>query len=142
MCVRGLLLLVLALPGTDPVPQAKGELEGTWTVVAVQHDGENAPPEDVRRLRAIFTGDKLQLKHGDEIRSFTFRVDPAKKPAVIDLTPMDGPQKDQVIHGIYQLADNTLKLCLPLETGKDRPEAFAAPARSGLFLLELRREKP
>jgi tetratricopeptide (TPR) repeat protein len=54
----------------------------------------------------------------------TFKIDPSKSPKTIDIHLLiKTPGGDSTILGIYEVGDNTLKLCQG-EPGRDRPSEF------------------
>jgi uncharacterized protein (TIGR03067 family) len=60
-------------------------------------------------------------------------------PKHFDVTISGGPTKGQTFPGIYELTDDTYKLCFLF--GKGRPTAFESTPGSGLMLQVLKREK-
>ena len=132
------MLSMIALLGTmgvivaDEPKKPAATLEGTWTVVSVEHDGKAAQGTDLKK------GDKLVVK-GDGYRfdaaykeEGTFKVDAAKTPATIDLTD----SRKQASHGIYKLDGNRLTLCF---WPGERPAAFKSSPTA--LLVEFERKK-
>ncbi|MBI2805482.1 MAG: TIGR03067 domain-containing protein [Planctomycetes bacterium] len=66
-----------------------------------------------------------------------FQLAPSAKPKGIDLV-LDLQGKPQIYRGIYEIAGDTLKLCVSLPE-KDRPTEFSANAGTKRVLLTLRR---
>ena len=81
------------------------------------------------------TGEKV-------VSELTFKLDPAKEPKAIDFTTAAGPDKGKRIKGIYQLEDDTLKVCFNPKKDGERPTAFATKAESSVRLNTFKREKP
>jgi uncharacterized protein (TIGR03067 family) len=135
---------------THPVwgDDAKGDedkLQGTWQVTEGVSDGKPVPKEQLARMKVVFSGKKMSIfpPVGDGKRTVenTFTVDPGKKPRAIDATRLEGGGKGKIARGIYDLDGDTLKLCLTSRLEMDRPNEFAAPEKSGLVLLTLKRVK-
>ena len=59
--------------------------------------------------KIVFKGDRLLLG-GQE--KFTFKLDPACEPKIIDLIPREEENKDEVLEGIYRFSGTKLILCV------------------------------
>ena len=84
-----------------------------------------------------FAGDKITVVMSkDRTKTGTFKLDAAKKPREITITPSDG---DKPLQGIYELDGDNLKLALS-EPGGDRPKEFASKegTRNAYFVLKRR----
>ena len=75
-----------------------------------------------------------------EISKGISTFDPTKKPKTIDFTPTVGDDKGVRFLGIYELGENTRKLCFAPK-GKDRPTEFSSIPGSQYILVEFQREK-
>jgi uncharacterized protein (TIGR03067 family) len=115
-------------PRKVEVVDAKSELkklEGEWLVTDIQGLGIGMPKE-LTNMKFIFKGDKLTVNTGfGHQESATVKLDPSKKPKHMDLTAETGPQKGQLMPGIYLLEKETLRICVsdPMK-GKGRPAEF------------------
>jgi uncharacterized protein (TIGR03067 family) len=126
----------------DAVKKEQQRFEGAWVLVTVERNGEKVPDEEIKGFKVVVAGDKRTLMAGSEVRGRSvFKVDPTKKPKTIDITVIEGPLKDQTLKGIYELSDDTHKICLALE-GRDRPAGFVTNPGSGQLLQVFKREKP
>lgn len=108
VCLWAVLLVVDANAG-DAKDDAK-RLEGAWTVESATHDGK---PADLNG-EVTFAGDKMTIKpaKGQE-QKFLFKVDPSKKPAIMDLAfAGEKPKNAAPGKAIYELNGNLLKLCI------------------------------
>jgi uncharacterized protein (TIGR03067 family) len=141
----GAALGVLLLIATD---RAKGDdketadkLRGTWTTVSLVEDGKEQ--DEAKGDKVTFEAGTITVnaKNGDEHR-VTYKVDPDGKAGTIDITPTEGPHKDQVLKGIYRLKGDELKICLARDPDKERPKEFESKEGSGLILSTLKRAKP
>jgi uncharacterized protein (TIGR03067 family) len=147
MKARCLLLVAvgLLLAADDANEEVKKELarfEGTWKWVSIESEKEKLAADTVKDLRLKLSGDKFVVTGDNAEKGFggTFKVDPTKKPKTIDVTFGDGPQKGKTILGIYELDEDTYKVCAA-EEGKSRPTEFAVKPGSGNVLQLLKREK-
>jgi RNA polymerase sigma factor (sigma-70 family) len=141
-----------ALAGRNPVgrgkdkakpPKASTEqarLEGTWRVVSLEEEGKEAPAKMLQKAQVVIKGNKIVLDLKFKRTACSFTVDAKARPPRIDLTPANGPDAGQTIPGIYSLQKDQLKLCLPINEGKQRPKEFDAPAKSSRVLLVLKRQ--
>src|SRR5262249_53298204 len=124
--------------GADPA-KTKAELarlKGSWTVIAAEKGSMKIPEEFLKAIKVRFDGDKLKMEILGEIKEGTFRVDPTKTPATIDMT-VEG----KTSLGIYQLDKDALKLCAA-EPGEPRPKEFKASDDKQLLATLKRGEKP
>ena len=124
-------------------------LQGKWEVVELIAYGKAVDAKVFKGTQFVFIKDKLTITPpNDKIeefvkRTFSFKLDPAKKPAEIDLTVLDGKEdKGKVSRGIYELKGDTLRWCQPDGPNmKDRPTEFKSLEKSGLYLFTLKRLK-
>jgi uncharacterized protein (TIGR03067 family) len=143
----GCLLAPLAAdaqPAKDRTDDAK-RLEGTWKVVALEADGRQAPPEELKGGSWSIKGSEVQFTEPRQkpAGKAAVKLDPAKDPKHIDLVGLDGPQKGKKIQGIYKFEKNRLVICLrgPEAPEKGRPKKFMTEADSGLGMITLERVK-
>jgi uncharacterized protein (TIGR03067 family) len=91
--------------------QDEPKLTGSWTTTHNPNAG------------AKFVGDDMALTDMGCVMPATFRVDATKDPKTIDITLLvEQPDGKSKMLGIYEVGDDTLKLCLP--DGGDRPSEF------------------
>lgn len=140
------LLLLAAFAGVafaetpaDAVKREMALLEGEWTMVSGQRDGEVLPEEYVKTAKRVAKdGVSTVTINGMVVLETKFTVDPAKKPKTIDLTAV-GEGKDGRIEGIYELDGDTVRFCIG-EPGKGRPGEFTAKAGSGRTMSVWKRQ--
>ena len=141
----GLLGAGDAQPGTKAAKEEMAKLQGTWKVVAAQMAGKDFP--DFKKLQLVINRDTMALKaSGMDVKSWTFTVDPSRKPKAMDW--IMGEEKAS-LPAIYSLEGDDLRICFPLLPKKGqkaefkltRPESFETKDKPfGLFVLK--REKP
>lgn len=143
-------LLAVILGSADPASgdeakEDQDKLQGTWQATEGLSEGKPLSREQVQRLKAVFSGEKMSISpldgDGKKALENTFRVDPSKTPRAIDATRAEGGGKGKTVRGIYELDGGTLKLCLTSRFERERPTEFAAPQKSGLVLVTLTRVK-
>ena len=131
------LLLAADGPKDDAVKTELKKWEGGWKVTLAERDGEKLPADKVKLLRVIVVGDKVTIKDSRGDDTATIRLDPAKKPATMDLLPADD---DKPALGIYEWTGDSLKLCWG-KAGGPRPKEFATKPDVETVLFILEREK-
>ena len=130
----------------DPVADEVKKLQGEWQVIEVEARGKKATKDDaeVKGMQFVIRDNELVARaNGRDEREKTFKVDPAKAPKEIDVTSLDGQEKDTTAACIYKLEKDRLTICMPYFT-KDpskRPTEFKAGGDDGLMLITLERIK-
>jgi uncharacterized protein (TIGR03067 family) len=144
--VIGLLGLSLMEPALADSPAATLEardmkdIQGTWLLVALEADGQPAPPEIVAALKLVFKGNTLTFTPGEPgYTYYTFTLVPTNQPCGFKMTHADGSEKGKTQNGIYSLSGDQLKICVA--PGNRTPGDFKTTAGSGLGLYTLQREK-
>ena len=139
------LLVVCFLIGADSDAEAvKKEmalLDGEWTMLSGERDGQAIPEEFLKSARRVTKAGVTTVTIGeDQIMKSKFTIDPTKKPKSIDYTVLEGPNKDQTMKGIYELNGDKVKFCYA-PAGKDRPTEFKSKEGSEYTLSEWKKEK-
>ena len=145
-----LCLALIAMTAIATAEDAKDEaikkdrklIEGTWRVVALEVDGNKAADEDAKKITVVNgpDGTWTLFADGKEIGKGTNSFDPTWKPKTIDFTQTEGEEKGKTYLGIYELGENTRKLCFA-PPGKDRPAEFISLAGTEHVLVTFKREK-
>jgi uncharacterized protein (TIGR03067 family) len=135
-------LLVVVSGGQGGEKEKKSKLDGTWKPVSVMEDGKEKGDKENHSL--TFKGDTFTIMKGDKVEGKgTFTTNKKAKPREMDMTITEGLKEakgNKTIKGIYELKDDTLKLCFSMEG--ERPTEFAAPAGSkGVQFITLKRDK-
>jgi uncharacterized protein (TIGR03067 family) len=132
-------------PGTPAVAgkdaagprEDRDSLRRTWKMTSVEWQGKQAPAAAAfTRGEWEVTADRLTFRLGTNSVAWTYTRDGAKMPGEIDLTATSGPEKGQMLRGIYKLEGDRLRICY----GKERPTTFAAGPGQDQVLMVLRRE--
>lgn len=114
-------------------------LKGNWTIVSMEIDGKNH--EDGVDSKFSFDGENMHVRIKDMEHKAKFKLDTGTKPKQIDVTPADGPEKDKVLQGIYELAKDELTICIGHDSGTARPKEFESKEGSHHLLVKLKLEK-
>ena len=134
------LVFAPASSRADDLPKA---IPGTWVVESVEFNGEKVA-DLAQKLQ--FTFDKTTMKLGgvEEIlkdyASIQYKLDATVTPPLIDLTVVQGAQKDAKLEGIIEVKGDTMRLCVKV-VGNERPLKFESPENANIALVTLKREK-
>jgi uncharacterized protein (TIGR03067 family) len=137
----GLHPQLLAEDKPDPAKVELGKLQGSWTMTALEINGERLPPEKFQNTRLEITGNRYITDTGRGAHEATLKLDPTKKPKAIDMTFVDGPNKGDTAEGIYKLDADTLTICRPRLPPHARPAEFTTKPGSDCFLVVWKRTK-
>jgi uncharacterized protein (TIGR03067 family) len=139
-----LLAVTLGLVAAAPVPEKKDELKkfaGDWVFASWEQAGQQLPEENLSQAKWSVKGNKYTFEMGPNKEEGTIKLDPAKKPATIDLTITSGSDKGKEQLGIYRVERDGIVFCLARPGDKERPTAFAAKDDNGHMLLTIKRAK-
>lgn len=144
--VRSLVLVLFAcLPlvevcHADDSGKETKKIEGTWQLKEAELAGQKLPAETVKSFRLILNDGKYTLKSDEAPDAGTYKLDALKKPAQMTITGTEGPNKGKTFLAIYELTDDTLKVCYDL-SGEAHPAEFKTKPGTKLFLAKYTREK-
>jgi uncharacterized protein (TIGR03067 family) len=141
--VLALAAVTPALPGDGTKGEAK-KLRGTWTLVRGEDQGKPIPPEKLKG-GVIAISDKTIIandKDHKKVFVMTYRLDPTQKPRAIDMTIIEGDekQKGKTAKGIYELEGDTLKLAYAF--AGPRPTSFTTKKGDKHLSFVLKRAQP
>jgi uncharacterized protein (TIGR03067 family) len=128
MIVPAIVTLVLFGSGSaqDATRKEMTQLEGEWSMVQGEANGQSMPKETVALARRVAKDGETTITIGGQVYfKAKFTIDPTKKPKSIDYAMTEGPTKGKTHLGIYELDGDTLKFCFAAP-GKDRPTDFTA----------------
>src|SRR5438270_744023 len=135
------VLLVAAEPAADAVKKDMTALEGDWTMVSAERDGQAVPEEYVKSAKRVFKDGTVKVSFGDMVfMEAKVTVDPSKKPKHMDYEVTDGPSKGQKHLGIYEIDGDTIKFCFA-SAEQGRPADFTAKEGSGRTMSVWKRVK-
>jgi uncharacterized protein (TIGR03067 family) len=114
-------------------------LQGAWNGVVVEREGRVVyRGAEARKAKVTFTADTAIFEDADVRLVGTFRLNPKRTPKTFDLTVAEGDAKETYPAGIYQVNDDTFKLCFAFPTA-ERPDDFATYPGSGRTLFVYKR---
>jgi uncharacterized protein (TIGR03067 family) len=132
------LILVAADKADDKAAAVKKELakiEGSWQMVSMEIEGNKAADDDVKKVVLIMKGENYTNEGADQELKGVLTFDPTAKPKTVERKETEGPAKDEVGHGIYELDGDDFKLCFA-SNGKDRPAKFTGAEGHQLFVFK------
>lgn len=133
-----LLLLLLLQPAPQAQDAAKKDLEamqGTWTLAALEADGKDVPPAKLEGTTLTIKGDLYRVKTKTQTHDVRLKLDAGKSPRHLDMTFLDGANKDKTLEGIYEVKGDTLRICRGLLPDQARPEQFATWPNTNYFVM-------
>ena len=141
-----LLVAVTGLAAGDDkgkaVKEDRKQYEGTWQVVSLEVDGNTMTVDDAKKITVVNEADgqwAIEVE-GKVIARGTSEIDLTKKPKAVDLTVTEGDDKGKTVLGIYEIGEDTRKVCLG-QPGKERPAEFSSTEGGGHVLAVLKRVK-
>jgi len=111
-------------------------LQGTWTVSALEMDGQPMPADVLGDARIVIDGSRFISTGMGAVYEGALALDASTTPARIDMQFDAGPEKGNTNLGIYQLDGASWKLCLATR-GTARPASFTSPPGSGIAVETL-----
>lgn len=136
-----LLSLVCTSGAQDAAKKEMSQLEGEWSMVSGEANGQPMPRDLVKNGKRIAKDGETTILINEQVYfKAKFTIDPSKKPKAIEYTMTQGPTKGKTHLGIYELDGDTVKFCFAAP-GKERPTDFTAKAGSQRTLSVWKRDK-
>jgi uncharacterized protein (TIGR03067 family) len=115
-------------------------LEGKWKVETMEAGGQQIVPDEPEEMIIRVTGDRYERMTKDGPDGGTIKLDETQNPKTMDVTDTEGLDAGKVLLAIYELADDTLRVCYALN---DSPRPTELTTKEGLpwVLITYKREK-
>jgi uncharacterized protein (TIGR03067 family) len=126
--------------GDDAKEKDKKQMEGVWIPAEGEIFGQKVPAGDLEKIRLTLKGDKYIAAVGDMVDEGVCKIDPSTKPKQLDITSENGPNKGKTILAIYEITDDTLRVCYDVG-GQARPTDFKTEQAARLLLVYKREKK-
>jgi uncharacterized protein (TIGR03067 family) len=138
------LLLVAAGDLRDGGKQDQRKLQGTWKARSIEFHGRQELGDAVKSIQMAIADNTMKVQGNapdlDKYANVTFKLDPSAAPPAIDITIANGEEKGTVIKGIYEVEDDSWRLCVNL-LGNGRPTEFKSAADSQNVLAVFQRQR-
>ena len=109
------------------------KFQGVWSRTFGEIDMVTVPNfVFVDSVMMIRDGRAMITEGGQTFEMEIVRLDTSADPKHIDIKSLDGPEKDSISFGIYELEGDTLRICHSLKRQAMRPIKFEIPEGSGL----------
>ncbi len=139
-------LFAAGLSAQDDPPKKKMEkvdpakLVGSYKIVSGMKAGEKMTAE-ADQSPIVFTKDKITMKSVGMAFAFSYKVDPDKTPATIEMTTLEPKElKDKKATGIVKMEEGKLVLCYH-PTDETTPKVFKSTKENGFNLFELKKDE-
>jgi uncharacterized protein (TIGR03067 family) len=117
------------------------KIQGSWKPVTAELGGKPFPESILETMKLVLGDGKYVVTVGAGKDEGTVQLDPAKEPRAMDIVGVKGPNRGKKFPAIYELTDDTLRICYDL-SGKARPKEFKTKVDTQLYLVEYKRQKP
>ena len=125
----------------EAVKQDQARLQGEWTMVAGERDGQAFPVDFMKDSRRVAKGDETTVMlQGQLFLRAKFTLDPSRSPKTIDYSVTGGPYAGKTQLGIYELDGDKVKFCFSTP-GKERPTDFTTKLNDGRTLSKWKRRE-
>ena len=116
-------------------------MTGPWRVISYEKDGKKTPNEQLERCSSFLECDgKVMVKReGEIIINGTTKMDWTKKPKLVDITFTEGEFDGKKALGIYELDNDSMKLCYA-PPGRDRPTELSSKPGSHQVLIIFKKQ--
>ncbi len=144
---RFCMALLLLLPAVsfgfgDEIKDQKKSLQGTWVPEEAEMAGQKFPDEVRKSIKLELDADgNYTVTTGTGVDKGSVKLDLKARPKTMDVISTEGANKGKTFLAIYELKDDTLKVCYDL-SGKMRPAEFTTKPGTSLFLAVYKRQKP
>jgi len=142
-----ILFARVTVHAAEPAADEEKKLHGEWQAVEIEARGKKAGKDDdqVKNFRLVIDVRGITLADptgGGKDRKKTFKLDFSKSPKHIDISSLDGEEKNQTAACIYKLEKDRLTICMPyFKDPTVRPKEFKGGADDGNMLITLERVK-
>lgn len=133
------ILFVTSICAADAKDDLR-QMQGTWRPVSGELAGKTLGGDALKSTKLVIDGDKYTVTVGNSPDKGSLKVDASKNPKTMDIVGVEGPNKGKTILAIYEIKNDTLKICYELGL-KGRPTEFKTKPDTQLFLLTYKREK-
>lgn len=130
-----------SLQAAEPQKAVTDPMQGTWTIESFTLNGNDIDAQQMEAWRRIVDGNRVTWKNGEETMiELEIKYDAKATPHTLDSTIKSGESSGKTLLAIYELKDDTLKVCFG-HPGNARPKDFSSRPDSGQSLYVAKRVK-
>jgi len=129
----------LSALAADSPDDAKA-VQGNWKPVKAELAGQPMTDAVLKSISLKLDHGKYEVLVGEHPDRGTYTIDSTTKPKSMTVTGTEGPNKGKTYPAIYELKDDTLRICYDL-SGAKRPTEFKSIAGTQLYLVTYNRKK-
>ncbi|HTB81288.1 MAG TPA: TIGR03067 domain-containing protein [Opitutaceae bacterium] len=124
-----MLLAFVSAVSAANVPRNTG-LVGVWLLTRAVAHGEEIDPSRLSKVTHTFDDQFFVIRVGEkEVLRARYSIDATASPKKIDVEYLNGPYSGTVLHGIYEVSADELKICIAHD-GSAAPARFESPMGS------------
>jgi uncharacterized protein (TIGR03067 family) len=144
LCAAAALALLGCGQETPPSPRAADphntkSLQGDWIPVKGELGGKPMPDALLKTISLKLGNGTYDVSVGGQADQGTYEVDASTTPKSMVIKGTVGPNAGRTIPAIYELEDQTLRLCYDL-SGAQRPREFSSAVGTKLYLVTYQRK--
>ena len=133
------MVVSASLFAADPPDDSK-QLQGKWVPVTAQLGGQPLADAILKSISLKLDKGKYEVFVGEHPDRGTYTTDTAASPKSITVVGTEGPNQGKTFPAIYELKDDTLRICYDL-SGAKRPTEFKSETGTKLYLVTYKRKK-
>jgi uncharacterized protein (TIGR03067 family) len=121
-------------------PDDAEKVQGTWKPVTAELGGQPMSDAILKLISLKLENGTYEAFVGDEPDRGTYTLDAAAQPKGMTVVGTDGPNKGKTFPAIYEIKEDTLRICYDL-SGAKRPTEFKTIGGTKLYLVTYHRKK-
>jgi uncharacterized protein (TIGR03067 family) len=130
---------LIALAGAAVGGDKAAKLDGIWIATGGSTEGKEIPAEFIDKimLTVVLKDGKYTVSvAGQDAETGTYKADPGKKPATLDVDISTGKNEGKKQVGIYKLVDDKLTVAMSKAGSKNRPKTFDAGEEVDITIMK------
>ena len=136
-----LIAVLGAAAQDDAAKKDLARIQGTWTMHALEVNGTDVPAAKLESALLTVKGDRYEVKVKDRVvQAFQLTLHPNKDPKELDMTALDGANKDKVHKAIYTFENELFVFCRGLNPEYERPNQFATWPGTSYFVVKWKKK--
>lgn len=127
----------------DDAKKAAKELQGAYSLKAVTLGGQPAPADFIKDVKEfVINGDQIIVVKADGKEDPAgYKLDPAAKPAAIDMIPPKDKIGEKSRPGIYKMEKGELIIVFGMENDSKRPTDFKGDGKDQMMVVLVKKAK-